>query len=79
MSEDLELTTPSLKPPLHNSSRPKDKEPVDADLDKIRKWQEERIARKLRGEYESAVVHLTEVVCHEPRSVSPLSIHFSIR
>ncbi|KAJ3485635.1 hypothetical protein NLI96_g4835 [Meripilus lineatus] len=62
MAEDLELTTPPLKPPLHNSSRPKDKEPEDSDIEKIRKWQEERIARKLRGEYESAVLHLTEVV-----------------
>ena len=33
-----------------------------ADLEKLRKWQEERIARKLRGEYESAVLHLAEVV-----------------
>lgn len=62
MADDLELTTPPLKPPLHNSSRPSDKEPDDSDLDKIRKWQEDRIARKLRGEYESAVFHLTQVV-----------------
>ncbi|KAJ6616408.1 surface antigen-domain-containing protein [Mycena sp. CBHHK59/15] len=27
----------------------------------IRKWQEERMARKLRGEYESSVMHLSEV------------------
>lgn len=29
---------------------------------KISKWQEQRIARKLRGEYESAVLHLSQVV-----------------
>ena len=57
-----ELTAPSLKPPLHNTSAPRDMEPTDADLDKLRKWQEERIARKLRGEYQSAVLRLAEVV-----------------
>jgi hypothetical protein len=61
---DLELDTPleapPLKPPLANSSSPKDNEPDD--LDKIRKWQEERLSRKLRGDYESAVLHLNEVV-----------------
>ncbi|KAI0938849.1 hypothetical protein AcV5_000440 [Taiwanofungus camphoratus] len=60
--EDSELTAPPLKPPLSNSSAPRDKEPDAADLNKLRKWQEERIARKLRGEYESAVLHLAEVV-----------------
>jgi hypothetical protein len=49
-----------LKPPLHNTSSPRDKEPND--LAKLIKWQEERIARKLRGDYESAVLHLSEVV-----------------
>ena len=28
---------------------------------KLKKWQEGRIARKLRGEYQSAVLHLSEV------------------
>ncbi|RDB18693.1 SAM50-like protein SPAC17C9.06 [Hypsizygus marmoreus] len=49
-----------LKPPLHNSSSPRDKEPDD--LAKLMKWQEDRIARKLKGEYESAVLHLSEVI-----------------
>jgi outer membrane protein insertion porin family len=49
-----------LKPPLHNSASPKDKEPKDSE--KVFKWQQQRIARKLRGEYESAVFHLSEVV-----------------
>lgn len=51
-----------LKPPLHNSSSSRDKEPTD-DLEKLRKWQEDRLARRLRGEYESAVLHLSDVVC----------------
>ncbi|KAH9924208.1 surface antigen-domain-containing protein [Fomitopsis serialis] len=59
---DSHLDAPSLRPPLANTSAPRDREPPHADLDKLRKWQEERIARKLRGEYESAVLHLAEVV-----------------
>ncbi|GLB39335.1 putative surface antigen [Lyophyllum shimeji] len=51
---------PQLKPPLHDSSSPRDKEPDN--VEKLLKWQEERIARKLRGEYESAVLHLAELV-----------------
>jgi len=49
-----------LRPPLHNSSAPRDKEPTETD--KILKWQQERLERKLRGEYESAVLHLSEVI-----------------
>ena len=47
--------------PLLNSAAPRHKEPTE--LDKLLKWQQERMARKLRGEYESAVLHLSEVVC----------------
>lgn len=56
----MEGVTQSVKGPLHNSSSPKDKEPED--LSKLLKWQEDRIARRLRGEYESAVLHLSDVV-----------------
>ncbi|KAF8067576.1 surface antigen-domain-containing protein [Lyophyllum atratum] len=63
--------TPSLKPPLHNSSSPRDKEPED--LQKVLKWQEDRIARKLRGEYESAVQHLSEVI----QDSLPKAMHIS--
>ncbi|KZT10437.1 uncharacterized protein LAESUDRAFT_644455 [Laetiporus sulphureus 93-53] len=59
---DSELTPPPVKPPLSNSSAPRHQEPSPIDLDKLRKWQEERISRKLRGEYESAVLQLAEVV-----------------
>ncbi|THV05391.1 hypothetical protein K435DRAFT_745075 [Dendrothele bispora CBS 962.96] len=50
----------SLKPPLHNSSSPRDKEPIE--VQKIRKWQEERVAKKLRGDYEHAVIHLSDLL-----------------
>lgn len=60
--EETHLEAPPLRPPLANTSAPRDKEPPEADLEKLRKWQEERITRKLRGEYESAVLHLAEVV-----------------
>ncbi|KAF8962336.1 surface antigen-domain-containing protein [Flammula alnicola] len=55
-----DLDSPQLKPPLHNSSAPREKEPKE--LDKLIKWQQDRIARKLRGEYESAILHLSEVI-----------------
>lgn len=61
MLDDEKVEPPSLRPPLTYTSSPSDKEPDD-DLEKIRKWQEERITRKLRGEYESSVLHLTELV-----------------
>ena len=59
--DEPEVMTPDLKRPLHNTAAPRDKEP-DVDLEKLRKWQEERLARKLRGEYESATLRLAEVV-----------------
>ncbi|KAH8083290.1 surface antigen-domain-containing protein [Cristinia sonorae] len=59
---DSELRTPPLKPPLHSTAAPRDQEPDDKDLEKLRKWHEERMARKLRGEYETAVFHLSELV-----------------
>jgi outer membrane protein insertion porin family len=58
-----------LKPPLANTSSPRDREPDFGDVEKLRRWQEERIARKLRGEYESAVLHLSEVVSWKNYSV----------
>ncbi|KAI0077621.1 hypothetical protein K474DRAFT_1661556 [Panus rudis PR-1116 ss-1] len=60
--QESELTPPPLRPPLHNTSAPRDDEPDAAQLEKLKKWQEERMARKLRGEYESAILHLAEVV-----------------
>lgn len=55
----MEETLHPLKPPLHTSSSLREKEPDD--LAKVKKWQEERMARKLRGEYESAISRLSEV------------------
>lgn len=60
---DEDPVAPPLRPPLHNSSAPRDQEPLADELEKLRQWQEARIARKLRGEYESAVHHLSELVC----------------
>ena len=59
---DDEVNPPPLRPPFANTSLPRDKEPHPADVEKVKKWQEERMARRLRGEYESAVLHLAEVV-----------------
>lgn len=59
-NDDDNVSSSTLRPPLHDSSSPRDKEPKE--IEKLRKWQEERITRKLKGEYESAIVHLSEVV-----------------
>ena len=60
--EEPKVVAPPLRPPLANTSVPRDHEPDAAEIEKLRKWQEERIERRIRGEYESAVMHLTEVV-----------------
>lgn len=62
--DDFELITPQLNPPLKNSASPRDLEPTPQEIEKLRKWQEDRIARKLRGEYESAILHLSQVVSY---------------
>ncbi|KAH9896670.1 surface antigen-domain-containing protein [Cubamyces lactineus] len=61
MSE-LEAQAPPLQPPLHNTASPREKEPDPEDIEKYRKWWEERKLRKLRGQYESALVQLSELV-----------------
>ncbi|KAG5651012.1 hypothetical protein H0H81_010230 [Sphagnurus paluster] len=58
--DEVDTPTPALSPPLHNTASPRDQEPET--LEKIQKWQEERMARKLRGEYQSAVLHLSDVI-----------------
>ena len=57
VNDEDDISPRTLRPPPHNSSSPGDKE-----TEKLLKWQEERIARKLRSEYESAVFHLSEIV-----------------
>ncbi|KAF9041211.1 surface antigen-domain-containing protein [Panaeolus papilionaceus] len=51
---------PQLSPPLHNSSSPRDKEPKE--FNDFKKWREERIQRRLKGEYESYIMHLSELI-----------------
>lgn len=51
-----------LRPPLGNTSAPRDAEPESDDVELVLKWQEERIKRKLAGEYESAVVRIAELI-----------------
>ncbi|KAG8935261.1 hypothetical protein FRC02_008396 [Tulasnella sp. 418] len=60
--EDETVIPPPLRPPFHNTSSPRDKEPIDADIETLLKWQQERLERKLRGEYESSVRHLVDVI-----------------
>ncbi|KAG8896504.1 hypothetical protein FRB99_008858 [Tulasnella sp. 403] len=62
IDEDEPVRPPPLSPPLHNTSSPRDQEPLDTQLEELRKWQQERLERRLRGEYESQVRKLTEVV-----------------
>ena len=70
---DDQVHTPSLKPPLHNSAQPRHKEPED--LEKLREWQQQRLQRRLRGDYESAVIHLSHVVCFFFRILIPYPSH----
>ncbi|KDQ10350.1 hypothetical protein BOTBODRAFT_178207 [Botryobasidium botryosum FD-172 SS1] len=53
---------PTLRPPFPNTSSPRDLEPSPDDIDKINKWQQERIERRLRGDYESSVKNLGELI-----------------
>lgn len=55
--------TPNLRPPFSNTSSPRDLEPSQDDIEKVNKWQQERIERRLRGEYESAAKNLGQLVC----------------
>lgn len=55
--------TPYLRPPFSNTSSPRDLEPSQDDIEKVNKWQQERIERRLRGEYESAAKNLGQLVC----------------
>ncbi|KAJ3922691.1 surface antigen-domain-containing protein [Lentinula edodes] len=50
----------TLKPPLQDSSSPLDQEPIE--VRKLRKWQEQRVAKKLRGDHESATLHLADLI-----------------
>ncbi|KAL9709920.1 hypothetical protein Ac2012v2_006980 [Leucoagaricus gongylophorus] len=54
------VETPNLKLPLHNTAQSRDKEPDD--VKKLREWQQQRLERRLRGDYESAVIHLSQVI-----------------
>lgn len=61
--DELRGEAHELKPPLQYSNLPRDQEPPGG-LDKLMRWQEERLARKAKGEYESAVLHLADLVRH---------------
>ncbi|KZV87741.1 hypothetical protein EXIGLDRAFT_773379 [Exidia glandulosa HHB12029] len=50
-----------LRAPLANTSSPRDAEPED-DIEVLLRWQEDRMKRRLAGEYESAVVRIAELV-----------------
>ncbi|KAG7096661.1 hypothetical protein E1B28_004076 [Marasmius oreades] len=60
MDEEEPNSLWTLKPPLHSSSHPRDKEPIE--VQKLRKWQEERVNRRLRGDYESSVFKLSDLI-----------------
>lgn len=50
-----------LTPPLQNTAAPRDREP-DADFEKILQWHAARRERILRGEYQSQLLRLSELV-----------------
>ncbi|KAL5476991.1 hypothetical protein ACEPAI_3177 [Sanghuangporus weigelae] len=64
-TDDIEPVVPlaeRIVAPLRDTSSPHEREPDPMDLEKVRKWQEERIERKLRGEYESVLLRLGELI-----------------
>ncbi|KAI0819457.1 surface antigen-domain-containing protein [Trametes gibbosa] len=69
---DLEPQAPPLQPPLQSTASPREPEPDAVDIEKYKKWWEERKLRKLRGQYESALVQLSGLI-DENRS-TPLNI-----
>lgn len=63
--DDVEPVVPlaeRIVAPLRSTALPREREPDPADLEKVRKWQEERIETKLKGEYESLLLRLGELV-----------------
>lgn len=61
-----------IRPPLHRTVHPRDREPDEKDVERVRQWQRERIERRLKGEYETAVVRLGEIVSCDLRMISLL-------
>ncbi|KAI0746553.1 surface antigen-domain-containing protein [Daedaleopsis nitida] len=79
---DSEPTAPPLQPPLQDTSSPRDREPDPADIEKYRKWWEERKLRKLRGQYESALVQLSELVNENlstPLNIASVRVRGAVR
>ncbi|KAI6007893.1 surface antigen-domain-containing protein [Pisolithus marmoratus] len=69
----------ALRPPLQSTVRPSDREPSQDDLAKLRAWHEERLQRKLRGEYESQQLHLAELQLNDtldcPLRIASVKVH----
>lgn len=63
MDADPVPLTERISPPLATTSSPRDLEPDSAELEKLRQWHQARIERKLRDEYETALLRLDELVC----------------
>ncbi|KAG8770599.1 hypothetical protein FRC12_004168 [Ceratobasidium sp. 428] len=60
--DDEPAQTSSLRPPFQDTSGSSDGEPGVDEAEKLHRWQEERLERKLRGEYESYVRNLNELI-----------------
>jgi outer membrane protein insertion porin family len=59
----LRAAPPPLNPPLQNTSPSgAGSGPYAEEVKKIREWEKKRMEKKMRGEYETAVVLLSEVV-----------------
>lgn len=63
MDDDPAPLTDRLRPPFATSRNEREEEPAaDAPTEKIMKWQQERIQRKLHGDYQSSMQILTDLV-----------------
>ncbi|KAI1789658.1 surface antigen-domain-containing protein [Ganoderma leucocontextum] len=79
---DAEPNAPPLQPPLQNTSSPRDLEPNAADIERYKKWWEERKLRKLRGQYQSALVQLSHLVNENlstPLNIASVRVRGAVR
>nr|VWP01878.1 Uncharacterized protein [Ganoderma boninense] len=79
---DADPVAPPLQPPLQNTSSPRDLEPDAADIERYKKWWEERKLRKLRGQYESAFVQLSQLVNENlsaPLNIASVRVRGAVR
>nr|GAT53484.1 predicted protein [Mycena chlorophos] len=68
---DSDPVAPPLRPPLQPSPSPRDFEPED--IEKLRQWQEARLQKQLKGQYQSNMIRLLDVINNNMDTPSQIS------